>query len=90
MPQADKSIRKHTADKTDKNIWRLRRKIIACTLLYFIHQAARCATVINRGHGTLRSKGSAAQFGNQAVLINVDHSPYPISRSFFLSIDVGT
>jgi len=32
----------------------------------------------------------AAQFGNQAVRINVDHSPYPPSRSFFLSIDVGT
>ena len=32
----------------------------------------------------------AAQFGNQAVRINVDHSPYPLSRSFFLSIDVGT
>ena len=32
----------------------------------------------------------AAQFGNQAVRINVDHSPYPIPRSFFLSIDVGT
>ena len=32
----------------------------------------------------------AAQFGNQAVRINVDHSPYPLSRSYFLSIDVGT
>jgi len=32
----------------------------------------------------------AAQFGNQAVRINVDHSPYPLSRSFFFSIDVGT
>jgi hypothetical protein len=32
----------------------------------------------------------AAQFGNQAVRINVDHSPYPPSRSFFFSVDVGT
>jgi outer membrane receptor protein involved in Fe transport len=32
----------------------------------------------------------AAQFGNQAVRINVDHSPYPLSRSFFFSVDVGT
>jgi TonB-linked SusC/RagA family outer membrane protein len=32
----------------------------------------------------------AAQFGNQAVRINVDHSPYPLNRSYFISIDVGT
>ncbi|MEP6691704.1 MAG: SusC/RagA family TonB-linked outer membrane protein, partial [Gemmatimonadaceae bacterium] len=31
----------------------------------------------------------AAQFGNQAVRINVDHSPYPISRSFFFTFDLG-
>ena len=32
----------------------------------------------------------AAQFGNQAVRINVDHSPYPLSRSFFFTVDLGT
>jgi TonB-linked SusC/RagA family outer membrane protein len=31
----------------------------------------------------------AAQFGNQSVRINVDHSPYPPSRSFFFSLDLG-
>ncbi|HEY2025403.1 MAG TPA: SusC/RagA family TonB-linked outer membrane protein [Gemmatimonadaceae bacterium] len=31
----------------------------------------------------------AAQFGNQAVRINVDHSPYPPSRSYFFTFDLG-
>lgn len=31
----------------------------------------------------------AAQFGNQSVRINVDHSPYPPSRSFFFGLDLG-
>ncbi len=30
-----------------------------------------------------------SQFGNQAVRINVDLSPYPPSRSFFLTLDLG-
>jgi membrane-bound lytic murein transglycosylase B len=55
----------------------------------------RYGRITLQGRNLLRSTGyrgldpEVSNFGNQAVFRNIDVAPFPPSRSFFLSIDLG-
>jgi len=59
------------------------------------HFGARTARISFSGRNLLRFtpyKGldpEVSNFGNQAIARNIDVAPFPPSRSFFFSIDVG-